>query len=61
MARRALPTWSFTCIDNGGKRQSLKIKAADKQTAINKGFEKARKEAKGDITTWGCSLVSVGF
>jgi hypothetical protein len=48
--------WSFTCRDNGGKFQALTISAGNKTDAINKGFEKARKTAKGDITSWNCSL-----
>ena len=46
----------FSCIDNGGKHQVVKIKAVDKQEAIKKGFEKAMKKAAGDITDWECEL-----
>ena len=49
--------WNFTCNDNGGKRQSFTVTASDKQTAINKGFEKARKNANGDINAWNCRLI----
>lgn len=48
--------WSFYCIDNGGKHQSFTVSAADKIAAINKGMERAKKHAKGDITTWECRL-----
>lgn len=50
--------WTFTARDNGGKFQCIKITANDKTTAINKGLEKAKKKAAGDITTWNCMLVS---
>lgn len=54
-----MATWSFYCSDNGGKKQYLKIKAKDKTEAIQKGFEKARKNAKGDIGyNWECKLIS---
>ncbi len=56
MARKKLPIWAFTCKDNGGKFQVFNIKAENKQTAITKGFEKARKYAKGDIISWNCKL-----
>ena len=51
-----MATWSFYCIDNGGKRQALTIKAKDKPEAIEKGFKKAKKGAKGDIINWECKL-----
>lgn len=48
----------FSCTDNGGKRQSFTVKAPDKQTAIKKGFERAKKHAKGDIgSAWYCRFV----
>lgn len=51
--------WSFSCNDNGGKRQSFKVTAGSKQEAITKGFEKARKNASGDInpSSWTCKLL----
>lgn len=49
--------FSFSCIDNGGKRQFFKVKAKDKQSAIEKGLKKARKNAAGDINNWDCTLV----
>ena len=51
--------WSFYCTDNSGKRQAFTVKAASKEEAIRKGFERARKNARGDISpnTWTCSLV----
>lgn len=48
--------WIFNCIDNSGYRQNFPVKASDKTSAIKKGFEKARKNASGDITTWNCKL-----
>lgn len=48
--------WNFNCIDNGGKRQNFMVTASDKTVAIRKGFEKAKKNAKGDIISWKCSL-----
>lgn len=52
----AMYKFIFTCIDNGGMHQCIKLKAHDKQEAIHKGFEKASKKAKGDITSWECEL-----
>lgn len=52
-----MATWSYTCIDNGGKRQFLKIKANSKPEAIEKGFTRARKNASGDINNWDCKLI----
>lgn len=54
-----MSTWYFTARDNGGKFQGFKIKAADKKQAIDKGFFKARKQARGAITSWNCTLHSV--
>ncbi len=48
--------WYFTCGDNGGKKQNFIIKASDKTKAIAKGFEKAKKQASGDIIKWDCKL-----
>ena len=48
--------WSFYCTDNGGKRQMFTVKAKDKDEAIEKGFKKANKNAKGDIINWECRL-----
>lgn len=50
-------TFNFRCIDNGGKRQVFKVKAPDKQKAIEKGFKRAEKNARGDITSWECNVV----
>lgn len=49
--------WSFYCIDNGGKKQFFTVSAKDKPGAIEKGFTKARKNARGDINNWECKLV----
>lgn len=49
--------WSFYCTDNGGKWQTITVTAKDKPEAIDKGFEKARKKAKGDIIHWECKLI----
>lgn len=52
--------FQFSCIDNGGKRQSFTISANDKKTAIDKALAKARKNAKGDILpTWTCKLITI--
>lgn len=48
--------FNFYCVDNSGKRQSFTVTAPDKQTAIDKGFTRAKKHAAGDIITWDCSL-----
>jgi hypothetical protein len=48
--------WYFRAIDNGGKHQTFTVSANSKPEAINKGMEKAKKHAAGDITTWNCSL-----
>lgn len=48
--------WSFYCNDNGGKKQMLIVSAKDKTDAIKKGFERAKKNARGDITSLECRL-----
>ena len=54
-----MATWSFSIGDNSGKRQNFKVKANSKQEAIDKGFARARKNAKGDLSYhWECKLVS---
>ena len=53
-----MATWSFYCSDNGGKKQYLTISAKDKTEVIEKGFTKAKKQAKGDIHNWECKLIS---
>lgn len=50
--------WYFTARDNGGKFQSFTVTAASKPEAIDKGIQKAKKHADGDITTWNCNLRS---
>lgn len=49
-------SFTFYCIDNGGKRQFIKVKASDKQDAIMQGFKQANKKAAGDIISWDCKL-----
>lgn len=50
----------FTIGDNSGKRHNYIITASDKATAIKKGFDKARKNARGDLNlTFNCTLKSV--
>jgi hypothetical protein len=49
--------WTYSCIDNGGKRQYFKIKAASKPEAIKKGSTRAKKNADGDVTSWDCYLI----
>ena len=51
-----MATWNFSYIDNGGKKQSFSVKADDKKTAIDMGFERAKRHAKGDCVSWSCSL-----
>lgn len=51
--------WTFCCIDNSGKCQSLIVKANDKPTAIKLAFEKAKEKARGDITSWNCCIKQV--
>jgi len=46
----------FVHHDNGGKKQVFTITAKDKKEAIEKGFAKARKAAKGDCIAWDCKL-----
>lgn len=46
----------FSCIDNSGKRQHFIVSAGNKPDAIKAGLTKARKYAKGDITSWNCNL-----
>lgn len=50
-------TFHFYFMDNSGYRANFKIKANSKLAAIDKGFLKARKMAKGDITSWECKLI----
>ena len=51
--------WSFSCIDNGGKRQNFTVSANSKQEAEKKAFIRARKHATGDIGfSWQCRLVT---
>ena len=50
--------WYFSARDNGGKFQNFTVTAATKPEAIDKGIEKAKKKAAGDITSWNCSLRS---
>lgn len=55
-------TWKFKCHDNGGKFQQFNVKADNKTDAINKGMERAKKHANGDIHSWECILVlRMGF
>ena len=48
--------WIFTAQDNGGKHQIIKVTAASKPEAIDKGMERAQRKAAGDINTWNCRL-----
>ena len=48
--------WYFSARDNGGKFQTFTVTAASKLEAIDKGLQKAKKKAAGDITNWNCSL-----
>ena len=51
-----MAVWTFRCIDNGRKRQFFDVNADNKTEAIDKGFKKANKNAKGDIINWECVL-----
>ena len=51
--------WNFNFCDNSGYFKHFYIKAATKQDAIKKGFDKAKKQSRGDIISWNCSLHSV--
>lgn len=51
-----MAVWTYRCIDNGGKKQFFDVKADSKPEAIEKGFKKAKKNAKGDINNWECVL-----
>ena len=53
---KTMAKWIFTAKDNGGKQQIIKVTAASKPEAIEKGFTKANRKAAGDITTWNCRL-----
>ena len=55
------PKWSFTWIDNGGGRQVFFVRGIDKTEAIENGFKRAKKHAKGDCIHWDCRLSSVWF
>jgi hypothetical protein len=50
-------TFIFSCIDNGGGHQIFEVRAIDKQEAIRKGMNIAKKFACGDICgDWECKL-----
>lgn len=51
-----MPRWNYTCHDNGGGSQSFSVAAKDHLSAVSKAEAKARKKAKGDITSWDCHL-----
>lgn len=51
--------WSFTCRDNSGFLQNIKVTAPSKPEAIEKAFKIAKSKAKGDISPqWTCRLIS---
>ena len=50
--------FNFSCVDNGGKRQSFTVKANNKMAAIDAGLKRARKNAAGDIYGWTCKLLA---
>lgn len=52
-----MATWRFSCNDNGGKHQVIKVKAPDKTGAISEGFKQAKKKSHGDIIVWDCRLI----
>lgn len=50
--------WIFSISDNSGKQQIFKVSANSKDAAIRKGFERARKNAAGDLSChWECRLI----
>lgn len=50
-------TFIFYCTDNGGCHQTFEVRATDKQEAIRKGMNIAKKFACGDICgDWECKL-----
>jgi hypothetical protein len=57
MEDRKMATWRFVCNDNGGKHQTIKVKAPDKTGAISEGFKRAKKQSRGDIIAWECKLI----
>ena len=56
--KKQLPSWTFYAFDNGGKRQFLTVRAANKPDAITEGFRRAKVHAAGDIISWDCKLRS---
>lgn len=57
----ASANYLFNCyfVDNSGKKQVFTVKAKNKQSAIEKAFTKAKKNAKGDISPhWEVKLAS---
>ena len=55
---KAMAKWTYSARDNGGKFQTFTVSAKSKPEAIEKGFIKAKKNAKGDIIWWECKLRS---
>ena len=54
-----MATWHFSIGDNGGKHHYFKVKANSKPEAIEKGMQRARKNAAGDLSHhWECRLLS---
>lgn len=50
-------TFIFSCTDNGGCHRTFEVRATDKQEAIRKGMNIAKKFACGDICgDWECKL-----
>lgn len=46
----------FKCIDDSGKHQVFTVKAIDKMSAIDIGYKRAKRNARGDIISWECIL-----
>ena len=51
--------WSFSALDNSGKRQHFIVNANDKINAIKIGMVKAKEKANGSIVKWDCKLKSI--
>ena len=51
-------TFRFSFRDNSGYKKVYLIKGCSRQDALEKGFARARRDARGDVTTWHCDTIS---